>query len=182
MEKATLIVIQKRHNGDDVIENVLNYTLNSVFADVEEMMTNELCDYDLDKMIEQFYQVQEPYECLKSHRRLFHFLLTTRVSKNMARTLDEGAVALYDYCVQKGHQCLLVPHYGSQQNHNHYHWHAVVNVKSYMTGETLLDKYTTYQEIVNYLNQSPYVQWGWKYRKDKRFVNNGCGVILPELL
>lgn len=168
MEKATLVVIQKRHEGDDVIENVLSYTLSSIFADTDELLTNELCDYDLDRMIEEFYRVQEPYPYLDKHRRLFHFILSTQANKNMQRILDEGARALCDYFMQLGHQCLLVPHYGSEGNCDHYHWHAVVNVKSYLTGETLLDKFTTYQAIVNYLNQNPYTQWSWRYSKDKR--------------
>lgn len=170
MKNATLFIIKNRHNGDEVIENVLNYTLSSPFADCEEIMVNGISSTDYQQMIQDFYRVQEPYPALEKHRRVFHMVLTTRVSKGMQRTLDEAAEDFLEYFMCKGHQVLLVPHYGSVTNDNHYHWHAVVNVKSYLTGETLYDKFSTYKEICDYLNQNPYTHWNYKYHKNDKIV------------
>ena len=136
--EASLIIIRNRHNGDTVIENVLNYVLSSPFAELDEVMVNGLT-LDYYKMVEEFYEVQKPYSELDSHRRLFHMVLSARPSKHIQITLDEAAKYFLGYMTMKGHQVLLVPHYGSEDNAYNYHWHAVVNVKSYSTGKTLLD-------------------------------------------
>lgn len=170
MKKATLIIIKNAHNGDTVIENVLNYVLSSIFADTDEIMVNGISNNDYSQMARDFYSVQEPYTELKTHRRVFHMILTTRVSKNMQRTLDEGAEAFLEFMKKHGHQVLLVPHYGSRKNSAHYHWHAVVNVKSYLTGNTLLDKYSTYKQICDYLNQNSYTDWKYGYHISDKTV------------
>ncbi|MEE0061135.1 MAG: relaxase/mobilization nuclease domain-containing protein [Acutalibacteraceae bacterium] len=167
--EASLIIIRNRHNGDTVIENVLNYVLSSPFAELDEVMVNGLT-LDYYKMVEEFYEVQKPYSELDSHRRLFHMVLSARHSKHMQRTLEEAAKYFLCYMTMKDHQVLLVPHYGSEDNAYNYHWHAVVNVKSYSTGQTLLDKYTTYKEICDYLSKHQGVYWNYKYHTDKRIV------------
>lgn len=86
----------------------------------------------------------------------------------MESAVDEGAYALLDYFTELGHQVLIVPHNGSKNNMYNYHWHVVVNVKSYSTGLTLLDKYSTYNAIINYLNQSPHTHWSWSYHNNER--------------
>ena len=92
----------------------------------------------------------------------------------MQRTLDEAAKYFLGYMTMKGHQVLLVPHYGSEDNAYNYHWHAVVNVKSYSTGQTLLDKYTTYKAICDYLSKHQGIYWNYKYHTDKRVVAGQC--------
>ncbi|MEE1077247.1 MAG: relaxase/mobilization nuclease domain-containing protein [Acutalibacteraceae bacterium] len=171
--KASVIIIRNRHNGDTVIENVLNYVLSSPFAELDEVMVNGLT-LDYYKMVEEFYEVQKPYSELDSHRRLFHMVLSARHSKHMKRTLDEAAKYFLGYMTMKGHQVLLVPHYGSEDNAYNYHWHAVVNVKSYSTGQTLLDKYTTYKGICDYLSKHQGIYWNYKYHTDKRVVTGQC--------
>ena len=61
MKKALLIIIRNKHNGDTVIENVLNYVLSSPFAELDEVMVNGLT-LDYYKMVEEFYEVQKPYK------------------------------------------------------------------------------------------------------------------------
>lgn len=168
MRKAQLMVIKHLHSGDDVIENILHYAISSNYAIFDKMMVNNLRTDSFQHMIEDFYSTQEPYKCLNRHRRLFHFLLTSGYHKTMERTLDEGAVALLQLLTEMGHQCLLIPHYASTTNPEHYHWHVIVNVKSYITGETMLDRYSTYSMIKNYLNRSPYTEWSWRYLRDTR--------------
>ena len=58
-----------------------------------------------------------------------------------------------------GHQFVMAPHYASVTNPEHYHWHVVVNVKSYTTDETMLDKYTAYGMFLKHLNDNPYTKW-----------------------
>ena len=169
--EATLLVIQNRHNGDTVIENVLNYVISSPFADLNEVMAYGLT-LDYYKMIQEFYQVQEPYRELEKHRRIFHMVLSARPSKHIQRTLDEGAKYFLDYMIMKGHQVLLVPHDGSRTNCNNYHWHAVVNVKSYLTGETLYDRFATYKEICDYLIQNQNIHWDYKYHTDNKIISS----------
>ncbi len=170
MKEAKLIIIKNRHNGDNVIENVLYYALESPFADIEEIMVNGISDNDYDQMVRDFYAVQDPYPALQDHRRVFHMILTSRVSKNMQRNLDEGAVAFLEFMKLHGHQVLLVPHYGSKTNADNYHWHAVVNVKSYLTGKTLLDKYGEFKLITDFMNQQPYTHWTYDYHISDRIV------------
>lgn len=171
-KKATLLVMQKRYEGDCSIDNVINYACNSIHADLDNILTNEISDCDINQMICDFYRIQEPYPCLEKHRRLFHIILTARYSKGIERNLNEGAYALYDYLVTSGHQCLMVPHVGSDHNDCHYHYHVIINVKSYTDGTTMLDKYTTYQAMIDYMNNHPisglYTQWNYKYSGNKK--------------
>lgn len=173
MRKAKFMVIQHLHAGDDVIENILNYAIGSNYALFDKMMVNNLRTDSFQHMVEDFYATQEPYKCLQHNRRLFHFLLTTNYHKTMDRTLDEGAYALLQLFEELGHQCLLIPHYASVTNPEHYHWHVIVNVKSYITGETMYDRYTTYGALLKHLNQNPYTRWSWMYIKNTRenFLN-----------
>ena len=165
----TLFIIQNRHNGDNVIENVLNYVISSPFAELDEAMAHGLT-MDYYQMINEFYQVQEPYRELEKHRRIFHMVLSMRPCNNMQKILNEGAENFLNYMALNGHQVLLVPHYGSKGNAYNYHWHAVVNVKSYSSGDTLYDKYATYKKICDYLIECQGIQWDYKYHKDKRVV------------
>ena len=169
--EATLIVIRNRHNGYTVIENVLNYVLSSPFAELDEVMVNGISDNDYYQMVQDFYSVQEPYTALKSHRRIFHMILSMRPCKNMQRNLDEGAEAFLEFMKIHGHQVLLVPHYGSKTNYAHYHWHAVVNVKSYLTGNTLLDKFGEFKLICDFMSQQSSIQWNYCY--------HNCAKIVP---
>lgn len=168
--EASLIIIRNRHNGDTVIENVLNYVLSSPFAELDEVMVNGISDNDYYQMVQDFYSVQEPYTALKSHRRIFHMILSMRPCKNIQRNLDEGAEAFLEFMKRRGHQVLLVPHYGSKTNYAHYHWHAVVNVKSYTTGKTLLDKYSEFKLICDFMSQQSYIQWNYCYHNCDKIV------------
>ena len=169
-KEALMIIINNIHNGDTVIENVLNYVLASPFAEIDRMLVNKLSTDSFDHMVQDFYKTQEPYKALEKHRRLLHIILTTGISKGMEQTLDEAAQYLLDYCIQKGHQVLLVPHYAGSTNAELYHWHAVINIKSYINGKTLYDKFSTYKEICDYLNQSPYTHWKYRYHTYKHIT------------
>lgn len=147
--------------------------LSSPFAELDEVMINGISDNDYYQMVQDFYSVQEPYTALKSHRRIFHMILSMRPCKNMQRNLDEGAEAFLEFMKRRGHQVLLVPHYGSKTNYAHYHWHAVVNVKSYTAGKTLLDKYSEFKLICDFMNQQPYTRWKYRY--------HNCDKIVPTV-
>ena len=58
MKDAKLFVIRKPHQGVDVVENVLNYMLDSVFADQESIMTNEVSATSFEEMLEDIYKIQ----------------------------------------------------------------------------------------------------------------------------
>ena len=83
----------------------------------------------------------------------------------MYRTLDEGAEELLEYFEKLGHQVIMVPHDSSKTNCLNYHWHIIVNSVSYLTGKMLYNRYETYNSIINYLNQNPYTNWSWSYKK-----------------
>lgn len=61
MKEATLLVIRKPYQGNEVIENVLNYMIASPFAELDNIMTNQVCNYDFNQMVQDFYRIQEPY-------------------------------------------------------------------------------------------------------------------------
>ena len=167
MKDATLLVIRNQHQGDCVVENLIHYMLSSPFADTSEILANGMRIDSMQHMVEDIYAVQEPLN-MDHHRRMFHMVLTTRVSKDQQRNLDAGANAVCDYFVMLGHQTILVPHYGSADNYMNYHWHLAVNPISYQTGQRLWDKYETYGAIVQYLNENTIPDWGWKYKNVSR--------------
>lgn len=99
MKKGTLLVVRKPYQGDTVIQNTLNYAIGSLFADEEDILTSHIDNEDdSDQIIEEYYRLQAPYN-MTDHRRMFHFILTTRTSKSMCTILEEGAYALQDYKV-----------------------------------------------------------------------------------
>lgn len=161
MKDAKLFVIRKPHQGEDVVENVLNYMLDSVFADQESIMTNEVSDTSFEEMLEDIYQVQSQKNMV-NHRAMFHMVLSTRPSKVSQRILDGGAKTILDYFTILGHQVVIVPHDGSENNCLNYHYHIAVNPIS-MNGCRLLDKWETYCNIVAYLNQHTHNEWSWGY-------------------
>lgn len=170
MRKAMMLVIQHVYRDEDSIESVLGYAIDSRFAIFEKAIAGGLRCNTFDDIVNEFHRIQEPYEYLNNHRKLFHFVLTTTNHKTKERTLDEGAYALAAFLEEKGHPFLMVPHFASATNPEHYHWHVVVNVKSYKTHQSMLDKYSTYAEIKNYLNQNPHTEWRWAYRKGTKMV------------
>ena len=81
MKKGTLLVVRKPYQGDTVIQNTLNYAIGSLFADEEDILTSYIVNGDdSDQIIEEYYRLQAPYN-MTDHRRMFHFILTTRTSK-----------------------------------------------------------------------------------------------------
>lgn len=161
MKDAKLFVIKKPHQGETVAENLLNYMIGSVFADEEGIMTNEVSDTSLDEMLEDIYQVQSQKNMV-NHRAMFHMVLSTRPSKVSQTILDAGAQAFLEYFSMLGHQVILVPHYGSENNCLNYHYHIAVNPIS-MNGYRLLDKWETYSNIVTHLNLHTRNEWTWSY-------------------
>ena len=161
MRDAKLFVIRKPHQGENVVENVLNYMIGSVFADQESIMTNEVSDTSFEEMLEDIYQVQSQKNMV-NHRAMFHMVLSTRPSKVSQRILDGGAKTILDYFTILGHQVVIVPHDGSENNCLNYHYHIAVNPIS-MNGCRLLDKWETYSNIVAYLNQHTHNEWSWGY-------------------
>lgn len=166
MRKATLLVIKHIYRDEDAIQTVLRYAMDSRFAIFNKILASGVRTDCFDSIVEDFYNVQEPYKCLKHHRKLFHFVLTTTNHATRERTLDEGAYSLAALLESLGHQFVMVPHSASITNPEHYHWHVVINVKSYTTGVTMLDRYTTYGMILKHLNNNPYTKWTWMYRYD----------------
>ena len=156
MKQAKLIVVKKNYIGDNAIENVLGYAIDSYFADINEMMTHHVRHDTYNHMVEDFYLTQASRD-MNDHRRLFHFVLSTPVSKSMYRTLDEGARDLLDFFEELGHQVVAVPHDSSSNNCLHYHWHIIANSVSYKTGNLLYDRYETY----NHNNRC--TEWKWIY-------------------
>lgn len=169
MKEATLLVVRKPHQGDSAVDNVVKYMVTSPFATLEEIMAFGIRTDSIAHMIEDFYAVQDPLD-MERHRRVFHMILTTRTSRVMDTILEDGAIALRDYCALLGHQVLLVPHDGSACDCFNHHWHAVINPISYMTGQRLLDKFETYHAITAYLNQNTRSAWSWKFSAQK----DGC--------
>ena len=164
MKEATLLVVRKSHQGDSAVDNVVSYMVTSPFATLEEIMAFGVRTDSIAHMIEDFYSVQDLVD-MDRHRRLFHFILTTRASRMVDVILEDGAEALLDYCAALGHQALLVPHYGSKGDYANNHWHAAINPVSYTTGQRMLDKYETFSEITAYLNQHTRSSWSWRIKK-----------------
>lgn len=146
--------------------NRLSDSLNNAVNVITRAVMEPLSDI-LDKIValleDEWYR---PCQLLAENQYVMHFVLTTTNHVTKDRTLDEGAYALADLLHSMGYQFVMVPHRASTTNPEHYHWHVVVNVKSYTTGKTLLDKYSTYGMILNHLNNNPYTKWGWMYRYD----------------
>ena len=163
MKDARFFVVAKPHQGNTAVDNVIRYMVDSPFTDRDEILSNGVRTDSTIHMIEDFYAVQKQSD-MDDHRRLFHLLLTTRPSQIMYTILDSGALALRDYFAVLGHQVLLVPHYGSENSCNNYHWHVAVNTISYSTGMRLLDKYETFNAIKDYLNQNTRSSWAWQYK------------------
>lgn len=168
MRQCTLVVIRKPHQGDNVIDNLVSYTINSIFAEPDEMQTTYIRENcNIDDIIEDFYQSQQEYD-MTNHRVMFHFILTTRVSKDMCFILDEAATALNEYFYNLGIQSVIVPHYGSEKNCFNIHYHVIINPISTTTNIRMLDKFGTYQTIIDYLNLNTHGQWNWKFHTRKK--------------
>lgn len=163
MKQAKLIVIRKDYRGDTAIDNVIGYAIDSYFADLDEMITSCVRTDSYDHMVEDFYRVQASRD-MTNHRRLFHFILSTPIAKGMERTLGEGARDLVEYFENLGHQVIAVPHYSSEHNYLHYHYHVIVNSVSYLTGKILYERHETYNAIVAHLNLNPFTRWSWMYK------------------
>jgi len=164
MRKAKLLVIKKDYIGDQVIENVIGYTLDSIFAEHDDILSVNLNMDSYDSIVHDFYNTQANINMSK-RRRLFHFIISTPLAKDMERTLTEGAECLVEYFEKLGHQALLVPHCSSSHNYLNYHWHIAVNAVSSINGKSLTDKYEIYNDIINYLNANTYAEWSWYYKK-----------------
>lgn len=170
MKDAKLLVVEKPHQGDFTVRNMVMYMVESPFAEKEEILANGIRIDSTVHMIEDINVVQDSLN-MSCHRRLFHMILTTRASRMMDTILEEGAQALQDYCAMLGHQVLLVPHYGSRNDCSNHHWHAAVNPINSMTGQRLLDKFETYNAITTYLNQHTRSSWTWQFTgPEKRLV------------
>ena len=163
MRQANFIVIRKDYKGDSAIDNVIGYAIDSYHADTEEMLTSGVRNDSYDHMVEDFYLTQASRN-MEKHRRLFHFLLTAPVSKDMQRILDEGATALLNFFESIGHQVVMVPHYSGESNCLHYHWHLIVNSVSTITGLMMQERSDTYKAIVDFLNLNTYTEWSLVYK------------------
>ncbi|MEE0061140.1 MAG: hypothetical protein UE295_09975 [Acutalibacteraceae bacterium] len=75
----------------------MNYVLSSPFAELDEVMVNGISDNDYYQMVQDFYSVQEPYPVLKSHRRIFHMILSMRHCKNM-HFISQQSYIQWNYC------------------------------------------------------------------------------------
>ena len=168
MKDATIFVVRKPHQGDYVIENLLNYIAGSVFADLDGMLTNLKHTDSFWSMLNEIYEVQEPFN-MEKHRMMFHMVLSTRPSKVSQRILDEGAFAVLNYFDMLGHQVILIPHDGSENNCDNYHYHVIVNPVCSHSKKRLLDVYATYNHLRDYLNTYTRNVWSWRYTSPKSY-------------
>jgi hypothetical protein len=166
MRDANLIVIRHQHQGDTVIENLLNYMVGSYFADDTEILTNNVRKDTFKHMVEDIYRVQDNLD-MNNHRRMFHMVLSTRPSKISQTVLENGAYTLREYFNSIGHQAVFVPHYGSAKNMYNFHYHVAVNPICYIDNTRMIDKFETYNAITDYLNQNTINCWGWKFHNNK---------------
>lgn len=166
MRKGNLLVIKHIYRDDDAISTVIRYAMDSRFLDGNKLYASGVRTDTFNHIVEDFKAVQEPYSYLKHHRKLFHFVLTTTNHATKERTIEEGAFALAALFESLGHQYVFTIHKRGETNPDHYHAHFVVNVKSYTTGKTMMDKFTTYGMILQHLNNNPYTKWSWMYRYD----------------
>ena len=169
MKEANLIVIRHQHQGEIVVENLLNYMIGSYFADDTGILTNNVRQDTLEHMIEDMYRVQDNLN-MENHRRMFHIVLSTRPSKVSQTVVENGAYTLLEYFKMLGHQAVFVPHYGSEKNINNFHYHVAVNPICYINGNRLLDKFETYNTFTEYLNLNTINRWGWKFH-NKPYAN-----------
>ncbi|MBE5954981.1 MAG: hypothetical protein E7253_00845 [Lachnospiraceae bacterium] len=168
MKDATIFVVRKPHQGELVVENLLNYITDSCFADINGMISNLKSTDSYDEILQEIYYEQELFD-MEEHRMMFHMVLSTRPSKMSQRIIDEGAHAALNYFTMLGHQALLVPHDGSENNCNNYHYHLIVNPVSQHSGMRLVDKYETYNNLREYLNIHTHHCWSWRYTNPKSY-------------
>ena len=162
MKDAKMYVIRKPHQGDEVVENVLNYMIGSPYAYEEDIMTYEVSCDSFDQMVYDIHEVQA-LKSMENHRGLFHLVLSTRPSKAAQRILDTGAQAILEYFEMTGHQAVVIPHYGSTSNNLNYHYHIALNPISLDGKRRLYDKWGTFSDMVAYLNTNTPNNWTWQY-------------------
>ena len=169
MRKGKLFVINKKYTELQAIDNVIGYAIDSYFAEHDDILyslVNNGCYQDI---IEDFSKTHNVLES-PVKRKIFHFILSTPIAKDMERTLLEGANVLKAYFEYYGHQAVLVPHFSSENNCNNYHWHIVVNTVSITTGDVLQDRYETYNSIISFLNQNTGTEWSWSYKQSDSYT------------
>ena len=162
MKDAKMYVIRKPHQGDEVVENVLNYMISSPFAYQDDIMTYEVSCDSFDQMVYDMHDVQA-LKPMENHRGLFHLVLSTRPSNAAQRILDAGAQAILEYFEIIGHQAVVIPHYGSTNNSMNYHYHIALNPISLDGKRRLHDKWGTFCDMVAYLNENTPNNWTWQY-------------------
>jgi len=167
MKDATIFVVRKQHQGYEVVENVLNYILDSPYADLDDIMSNGTSLESFDQMVADIYNIQGQVN-MDHHRAMFHLILSTRPSKASQRIIENGAYALLDYFQLMGYQAVLVPHDGSQGHFKNYHCHIAVNPISF-TGERMQDKFETFNHMRDYLNTHTCNTWSWRFTEPKSY-------------
>lgn len=170
MRKGKLFVIDKTYTELLAIDNVIGYAIDSYFAEHEDILYSLVNNNCYQAIIDDFYRTHNAL-AKPVKRKIFHFILSTPIAKDMERTLSEGANALKEYFEYYGHQAVLIPHFSSKNNCNNYHWHIVVNSVSITTGNILQDRYETYKSIISYLNQNTCTEWSWNYKHSDTYSN-----------
>ena len=160
MRKAKVVVVRNSYKSSDAVSNVLRYMVNSPFSDTEEILSNHVRTDSIENMINDFEEGQKESD-LEGHRRLFHYILTTRPSNVQQQVLYDGAENLCDYYEELGHRAVFVFHCGSEHNNTNMHCHVAVNPVSYKTGKRLYDKRETYNGMIRYLNEYSDNDWDW---------------------
>ena len=105
MRKGKLFVINKKYTELQAIDNVIGYAIDSYFAELDDILyslVNNGCYQDI---IEDFSKTHNVLES-PVKRKIFHFILSTPIAKDMERTLLEGANALKAYFEYYGHQAV----------------------------------------------------------------------------
>ena len=167
MKDATLFIIGKPHKGETVVENVIDYMVDSPFADLDNVLVSHLPADDEAAMIVAMQELQKDVNKDK-HRGLFHMVLSTRPSKVAQRVVDEGAEVLRDYFESIGHQAVFVAHDGSINNALNYHYHVAVNPIPIEPDNRLIDKYKTFNNMRDYLNENTSNSWSVKRTTDNK--------------
>jgi hypothetical protein len=169
MRKGNLFVINKKYTEMYAIDNVIGYAIDSYFTEHDDILYSLVNTDCYQNLIKDFYNTHNVLN-KEVKRKMFHFILSTPIARDMERTLSEGANAVKEYFEYYGHQSVLVPHFASNHNCYNYHWHVIVNSVSCTTRNVLQDLYETYNAIINYLNQNTCTEWSWSYKQSDSYT------------
>jgi hypothetical protein len=160
-KNGTVIALRKPYKDENALIDVIAYMLNSVFAELDEIIAYGVEINDCNQIINDFLEVQSRVDMV-NHRKIFHILLTAPISKHMQRMLENAAIITVEYFGRLGYQVIAVPHYGSERVCENFHYHIAVNPISYLGNKRLLDRNETYSSYIAYLERETGNKWNFK--------------------